>query len=561
MTTTDPLATDATPDLDPDTFARLLDDDALEIVVPEGEPVCFEGDESDTWWYVVDGTADVTCNGRLIGMVGPGETIGETSAIDGRPRSATVVARSELHLRVGEGDELRHRCAQSPELAYALARQFAGRLRDREARLTPAWGTTAPAVQAARSIPDSVIVPAEVLEFDPTGPDYFADPHSQLGPLREAAPFIPSVDAEHWWEVTRYEHVRALAADRRVGHDIAPAGPSPILDAERASISEAPILAHSMLRQDGDDHLRLRRLVSSAFTPRAIAAWRERAIEISRELLDGIERAGGGDLIADYALPLPVRIISGMLGFDTDDAEQMRTWSHQIALTLDGDISEEDRAAGNAASQAMLQRISERYEAERRDPGAGILAALVHAEVDGNRLTRDEVMMNVLLLYVAGHETTTNLIGNGTVQLLRHPDELHRLRVDPSLDANVVEEVMRFDSPVQFARRVAKEPVEVGGQSFPTGTVFGLCLASANRDPRHWGPTAGRFQVDRQGANQQLSFGRGPHHCLGAALARLEGTIALPGLVRRFPALRWVTEPVYEPRVVLRGVGSLEIEV
>ncbi|MEM9749252.1 MAG: cytochrome P450, partial [Actinomycetota bacterium] len=483
----------------------------------------------------------------------------ETAVIDGRPRSATVTARSDLRLRIGVGSELRARCIESPDATFAFARQFATRLRDREERITPPSGSnTAGATTIASDAPE--IPPAEVLVFDPTASGYFDDPNAQLDALREASPLIPRPEVDGWM-VTRYADVHSLSRDRRFGHDIAPAGSSPVLDAERESIQQNPIVTLSMLRQDGDDHLRLRRLVSSAFTPRAIARWRTRTAEISAELLDALERNGGGDLIADYALPLPVRIISDMLGFDTDDAERMRVWSHQIALTLDGDISDEDRQTGNAAMEAMLERIAERYDVERAEPSDGILAALVHAEADGRRLSREEVLMNVSLLYVAGHETTTNLIGNGAVQLLRHPDELHRLRVDPSLDANVIEEIMRYDSPVQFTRRIAKEPVEVAGETLDAGTVLMLCFASANRDPRHWGPTAHRFDVGRPNANGHVSFGGGPHHCLGAALARLEGSIALPGLVRRFPRLRWTEEPAYESRVVLRGLGSLSIEV
>jgi cytochrome P450 len=297
------------------------------------------------------------------------------------------------------------------------------------------------------------------------------------------------------------------------------------------------------------------------FTPKRIAEWSERATQVSDELLDRLEDNGGGDLIADYALMLPVQIISDLLGMPTDQLGNLRDWSHALAKTLDPLCSPEDRTASVAARNEMIGYIASVYEMKRKQPDDGILSTLIEAEDDGQRLTRDEVLINTLLLYVAGHETTTNLIGNGVVELMRHPDQLDRLRTDPDLDANVVEEVLRYNSPVQITRRISREDIEIADTRIPAGSVFTLAGAAANRDPRKWGSTADEFIVDRPGANDHVSFGGGPHFCLGSALARLEGQIALPRLMRRFPRLELMGEPVFEPRMVLLGVGALPVAI
>ena len=281
---------------------------------------------------------------------------------------------------------------------------------------------------------------------------------------------------------------------------------------------------------------------------------------MTEDLIDGIHDAGGGDIIADIALPLPVQMISEMLGMPTEDADQLKTWSAALAKTLDPLISDEERAAGTAAAGEMADYILGVYDRKKADPSDDIMSALIAAEEDGDRLTRDEVMSNVRLLYVAGHETTTNLIGNGLLALLRNPDQLDRVRTEPGLDANLVEEVLRYDSPVQFTRRIPTADVEVGDTTIPAGSVVLLCASAANRDPRKWGATHDDFIVARAGANEQLSFGGGRHFCLGAALARLEGQIALPRIVRRFPNLAPVSDtPDHMPRMVLRGLASLQV--
>ena len=395
--------------------------------------------------------------------------------------------------------------------------------------------------------------------FDPSAPGYFDDPTVQLGALREqeAVHHVATTDA---YLLTRYEHVHALARDRRLGAEIAHARPNPVIDAEREMLAKIRG-ALSILRRDGDDHSRVRRVMQRAFTPRSIAELQHRTTVIADRLLDELDAAGGGDLISDYALQLPVAVISDMLGMPTEDVAQLREWSHVLTKTLDPMCTPADRARAVAASQALDEYVEQVYEAKRVRPDDGLLSQMIVVEDGGDRMTRDEVLVNTVLLYVAGHETTTNLIGNGAVELFRHPDQRARLVDDRSLDGNVVEEVLRYDSPVQLTRRISHEDIEVAGTDIPAGSVLTLCSASANRDPRKWGATADEFRIDRPDAADQVSFGGGPHFCLGAALARMEGRVALPQIFRRFPTLTPTAEPRFEQRIVLRGVGRLLVEI
>ena len=208
----------------------------------------------------------------------------------------------------------------------------------------------------------------------------------------------------------------------------------------------------------------------------------------------------------------------------------------------------------------MFDYVRQVVEDKRRHPGDDILTALIQAEEAGDRLDTDEIQAQVLLLYVAGHETTANLIGNGLTHLFRFPDQLDLLRADPGLDANAVEEMLRFDSPAHFTRRVNREALEVDGVTIPEASLITLALGSANHDPRKWGPTADVLDVARPGANEHVSFGGGAHFCLGNALARLEAQAALPKLVRRFPRMEPAyTEPAWMHRITLRGVETLPV--
>lgn len=547
MTTSDTaIATDLS-----ESLLTALGDDAAMVTIPDGDRLCRAGEQSTTWWYVDDGLADVTVDGIFVGNIGTGEVIGEMAALDGTPRIATVTARGDMRARVGTAAQLRVAVARSPWLALAVGDVVARRLRATTERLESARPAS---TRLARSSASTSVA----VTFDPLTPGYFDDPSVQLGALREqkAVHFVTATDG---YLVTRYEHVHALARDRRLGNSIEHARSNPQIDAERAMLASSPTV--SILRRDGDEHTRVRRLLQKSFTPKTIATWRERTEQATEALLDQLHDAGGGDLIGDYALRLPVQIISDMLGLPTDDVDRLRDWSHSFTQTLDPICTQSQRDAAVVARRDMGAYIEDMYAEKRRRPDDGLLSTMIAAEDHGDRLTHAEVIVHTMSLFAAGHETTTNLIGNGAIELFRHPDQRVLLMAEPDLDANTVEEVLRYNSPVQMIRRIPVEDIELDGTSIPAGSVVTLCSASANRDPRKWGDDADEFRIDRAGANDQLAFGGGPHFCLGAALARLEGQIALPRLFRRFPRLRPTTEPRFENRIVLRGVAALPVEI
>jgi cytochrome P450 len=317
-----------------------------------------------------------------------------------------------------------------------------------------------------------------------------------------------------------------------------------------------------MLRRDGEDHDRLRRLVARVFTPKAVAAWRERAESVVEGLLAEAESRPSMDVIADYALILPAQIISEMLGMPHGDIPQLRAWSHAMTKTLDPLNSPEEEAQSLAAGRCMAEYITGIVAEKRTRPGEDILTALLQAEESGDRLDHDELVAQVILLYVAGHETTLNLVGSGLTNLFAQPDQLDRLRTDPGLDANAIEELLRYDSPVRFSRRISTAAFEIGSVGIPSGAVVLLALGAANRDPDKWGPSADVVDLGRPGANEHTSFGGGAHYCIGASLARLEAQVALPRLVRRFPRMTPdYDEPAWGQRMVLRGVEQLPVHL
>jgi cytochrome P450 len=523
--------------------------------VREGEVICAAGEVADRWWVVADGIADVTLGGLYMASIGPGESIGEMALLDGAPRAADVTAQTDMVLHEVDGTAFLEGLARSPELALGLLRELARRLREANER---ARGPAHPRRAHVKVTPPAAPTPPKPAEFDPFAPGYFADPSVQLGAIREA-------EAVHFnrltggYLVTRYDDVHGLIRDRSLEASIEHATSSPAVDVEKLAAREGPI-GLMMVRRDGDDHLRLRRLVSKAFTPRAIAQLQGSVEAIARRLLDEAAQQDGIDVIADYALPLPVEVISTMLGLPRGDFALLRGWSHDMAKTADPVYTPEEGEAALTAGQAMGAYLAEVIAHKRSHPGDDILSGLIDAEEGGDRLSFDELMAQLILLYVAGHETTVNLIGNGLTHLFERPDQLERWRVDPGLDANAIEEVLRFDSPAQLARRIVVAPSEVAGQTIPAGAVIWLGLAAANRDPRHWGPRADELDLARPGANEHVSFGGGAHHCLGAFLARMEGQVALPALIRTFPRMAPAyAEPAWAQRMLLRGVETMPV--
>jgi cytochrome P450 len=316
-----------------------------------------------------------------------------------------------------------------------------------------------------------------------------------------------------------------------------------------------------MLSVDPPDHTRLRRLVSKAFTPRVIEELRPHIQALVDAALDSAAaQSGPADLIAELAFPLPFAVISQMLGLPDDRRNEVRGWSHAVVKTLDPILSQEDIDNATIGGEQLVAYVTEMIEWKRRSPGDDLLSALVAVEDEGERLTSDELLDQVVLLYIAGHETTVNLIGNGLLALLRNRDQLEVLRADRSLLPNAIDELLRYDSPVQFSRRIALQDLEVGGRSIDKGAMILTGLGSANRDPAHWGDTADRLDVRRQGAGQHLAFGGGVHHCLGAALARVEGQVAIGSVLGRFPNAELAAEaPAWNGRINLRGLDSLPV--
>ncbi len=319
--------------------------------------------------------------------------------------------------------------------------------------------------------------------------------------------------------------------------------------------------SRAILNIDPPDHDRLRRLVSKAFTPRTVAALEPRVQEMVDHYLDAIDAAGGGDIISDIAFPLPFLVISEMLGMPKEDSEMVREWSHAIVKTLDPIMSEEEVHTAITASDLMVEYVRERVAEKRSNPDDLLLSRLITAEDDGDVLNEQELLDQIILLYIAGHETTVNLIGNATLALLNHPDQMALLGANPELGANATEELLRWDSPVQYSRRIAITDFEIADKSVKSGEFVLTCLGSANHDPKRWGPTAGLLDLAREGAGANLSFGSGVHHCLGAALARLEGRVALTTIASRFPTLSLAAPVTRNGRVVLRGLDALPVAI
>jgi pimeloyl-[acyl-carrier protein] synthase len=313
-----------------------------------------------------------------------------------------------------------------------------------------------------------------------------------------------------------------------------------------------------MLFADPPDHTRLRRIVGKAFTPRAVEAMRPRIAEIVDRQLDVLREHDGADLVEDLAFPLPVTVISEMLGVPADDHQLLRVWTAAAVKALDPSDNIAELFPAAEAIREIRTYFDALVDERRKAPGDDLLTALIAAEDEGDHLTHDELLDTTILLFGAGHETTVNLISGGTVNLLRHPDQAARLRDDPSLDAPAVEELLRFGPPVQVSARTATTDVEFAGRTVPKGTQVVAMIAAANRDEIVFDdPT--RLDVGRTD-NRHLAFGGGIHLCLGAPLARLEGQEALGRLFRRFPDLALADDDIeWKPTSTLRGPARLPL--
>jgi cytochrome P450 len=393
--------------------------------------------------------------------------------------------------------------------------------------------------------------------FDPADPALVEDPYPRYRRLREMEPVHRAPAG--YWVLSRYADVAPLLRDPRLGKGFHRIASCPMAAGRGGAGS--PLVAEMsrwMLFQDPPDHTRLRGLVSRAFTPRAVERIRVRVQEVVDGLIDCVAGARGMDAIADFAFPLPVTVITEMLGFPTGDADRCRAWTIAAARVLDPCQTPEQLQRSMDALEHLSDYARGQIAVRRRAPRDDLLSVLIAAEADGERLSEDELVSTVSLLFGAGHETTVNLIGNGLLALLRHPGELSRLRSDASLVPNAVEELLRYDSPAQLVRRWAHEDLEVGGVHIARGDELVLLVGAANRDPERFDDPdvvdVGRDDV------RHVSFGGGPHFCLGAMLARMEAQIAFATLVSRLPDMELGTDHVqWREHVVLRGLKALPV--
>lgn len=398
--------------------------------------------------------------------------------------------------------------------------------------------------------------------FNPLSPEFKANPYPYYDMLRAGAPifFLPDLNM---WFCTRYDDCSALLRDHRLGHEILKVmsreelgweGETPEQYAQLVSIQRK-----WMLFSDPPDHTRLRNLVHKAFTPRMIERLREHIEAITADLLDAAAGKDEIDLIEDLAVPLPVTVIAEMLGVPLADQAMFRGWSSDLAGTLELAVNDRDTYDRAAQATAEFDRYFRDLAAQRRaDPQDDLLTALVEAEEAGDKLTEEELIATCILLLIAGHETTVNLIGNGTLALLRNPEQMALLRDDPSLIKSAVEELLRYDSPVQMTTRWVLEDLELDGNQIKKGQQVAIMFAAANRDPARF-ENPNELDITREN-NKHLSFGSGIHFCLGAPLARLEGQIAISAIIERLPGLELATDsPHYRDTYVLRGLKSLPV--
>ncbi len=398
-------------------------------------------------------------------------------------------------------------------------------------------------------------------KYDLYGPEFRADPHRVFAQMREHDPVFcqPGIDNETMiWFVTRHEDAAAMLLDDK----------SFVRD-QRLALTEEELAANPvppafelidnhMLNRDGDDHRRLRRLVTKAFTPRMVEQLRPRIQAIAEELLDAVEARGEMDLSAEYAFPLPITVIAEMLGVPGSDQTRFQEWSDAIVTPV---FEEEEMERVFAQMGDFAAYLTEFFASRRADPQDDLVSALLAARDEEDALTEAELFGTVVLLIVAGHETTVGLIGNAVVSLLANPDQLERVRADSSLLPGAIEEVLRYEGPVERAlNRWAATDVEFGGHTIRRGELVIAILNAADRDAERF-PEPDRLDVCRADT-KHLAFGRGSHYCLGAPLARLEAEIALETLFRRLPGLRLAVEPHeldWRPTPGFRRVAALPV--
>ena len=387
--------------------------------------------------------------------------------------------------------------------------------------------------------------------FDLTDPAFLDDPYPIYRRLREADPVHHHTLG--FWVLTRHDHVFAALRDGRFGKGAV--GSAAVGEPGSAAVE------FSMVTSDPPDHTRLRALVSQAFTPGVVDALRPHIQHIADELLGRLDVREVTDLIERFAYPLPLIVICEMLGVPVEDHERISAWSRDFTHVFDQRMLPPDsdpKRSGAAAYQALISYFRALIAERRAFPGRDLLSALIAAKEEGDRLSEDELLGTCIVLLVAGHETTANLIGNGTLALLSNSVELRRLRGSPELIASAVEELLRYDAPVQRVLRIPSTDVKIDGRTITAGETVMLFLGAANRDPEQF-PEPDRLDITRADG-RGMGFGGGIHFCLGASLGRLEAQIAIGTLVQRFPNIALATaKPHYRRNLTFRGLNALPV--
>jgi cytochrome P450 len=378
------------------------------------------------------------------------------------------------------------------------------------------------------------------------------DPYPIYRELRASAPIVSAPDEDEVIAL-RWTDVERVLRDPTFSSNVAHRRLQKV-DLGTPTSLGLPIL----LFMDPPDHTRLRQLVSRVFTPRTVEQLRPHVAELIDGILDGLDPAAGFDLIEAVAYPLPVTVICELLGVPAADQHLFGPWSHDASRLLDGDLDDATLNVGLTAVMSLVGYLNELFAERRTAPQDDLVSALLAVEEEGDRLTETELLSIVLLLFVAGHETTMNLIGNGTVAMLRSRDQWRALCADPGLAPNAVEEMLRFDGPVHATQRFATQPSTVGGVDLEPGQGVICHLAAANRDPARF-DHPDDLDLARPDV-QTLTFSHGIHYCLGAALARLEGQETFKALSRRFPHLELAEEPVHRAHFVLRGYSAIHLK-
>jgi cytochrome P450 len=401
----------------------------------------------------------------------------------------------------------------------------------------------------------------EKLAFDPTDPAVLEDPYPTLAHLRESARVFWDDERERWF-VTRHEDVRACLRDRRLGrnfrHVMSPEEIGvPPLDPRWQSFWDSE--RWSLLWLEPPDHTRIRKLVAAAFTPRSVEALREDVGRLARELLEPLAEAGELDLLYDYAQPYSIAVICRMLGVPLDRHRDLLDWSHRMVKMYEFDVPLEAAEAANRAAAEFRDYVVDLIAERRAAPRDDMVTALVHARADGTRLSDHEIVCTVIVLLNAGHEASVNTLGNGMLAFARHPEQWRRVVSDDVAAATAVEEMIRFDPPLQlFERWVLEDDFAIGDVAIPRGDRISMLFGSANRDPRVF-DRPDTFDAGRENAAQHIGFGGGIHVCIGAPLARLELEAGVEALRRYLPRFELAEEPRRTGAFVIWGLEGLRL--